>query len=228
LVAFVLVAVFVHPPEAPAPEDKRGVLAGVRFNLGDRLLRVWTPAFTLLDVCWTLFFACLPVLVVSRYHANPHVLGYLFGALGGGALVGAFVALRVVRRYEPLTMTATCFLCQMASMWGVLAPAPWVVAAAAIACGGFFMSLVNSPMQALVMLRIPRELRTQTLAVSAVLVCTAAPIGLVIAGWSLAHFETRSVLGCVLALQSVAVVSIVATALAERSALRTAAVDSPA
>jgi predicted MFS family arabinose efflux permease len=228
LAAFVLVLVFVHPPEVPAPADKRGVLAGVKFILGDRLLRVWQPAFTVLDVCWTLFFASLPVLVVSRYHANPHVLGWLFGGLGGGALIGALVALRLVRRLDPLTMTAVCFVCQMTAIWGVVIPAPWPVAVAAIACGGFFMSLVNAPMQALVMLRIPRELRPQTLAVSAVLVCIAAPIGLVAAGWALAHFETRSVIATVLGVQTVAVVAIVFGALVERSQLRVAPVDSPA
>jgi predicted MFS family arabinose efflux permease len=219
--SFVLVALFVHPPEAPAPGDNRGALAGARFILGDRLLRIWTPAFTLLDVCWTLFFAALPVLVVTRYDADPQVLGWLFGALGGGALVGAFAALRVVRRVEPLILTAVAFLFQMASMWGVLAPAPWGVAVCAIACGGFFMSLVNSPMQALVMLRIPRDLRPQALAVSAVLVCIAAPIGLLVAGWALARFETRSVIAVVLGLQSTAVLAIVFAALTERSTLRT-------
>ena len=60
-------------------------------------------------------------------------------------------------------------------MWGVVVPGPWLLAAAAIACGGFFMSLVNAPMQAFVMLRIPRDLRTQALAFSAVLNCVAAP-----------------------------------------------------
>ena len=88
LVSFLLLLVFVHPPEVPAQEDERGVLAGVRFLFSDRLLRVWMPALTLLDVCWTLFFASLPVLVVTKYGADPHILGWLFGALGGGALVG--------------------------------------------------------------------------------------------------------------------------------------------
>ena len=105
-----------------------------------------SPSFTLLDVCWMVFFATLPVLVVQRStRRNPHVLGWLFGALGGGALVGALVALRVVRRFEPLALTAGAFLCQMASMWGVVVPGPWVIAAVAIACAGFFMSLVNAP-----------------------------------------------------------------------------------
>ena len=112
------------------------MLAGVRFLFSDRLLRVWTPALTLLDVCWTLFFASLPVLVVTKYGANPHILGWLFGALGGGALVGALVALRIVRRIDPLALTAVAFLCQMAAMWGVAVPAPWGVPLVAHGVGG--------------------------------------------------------------------------------------------
>ena len=226
LVSFVLVWLFVHPPEVAAPEDSRGALDGARFILRDRLLRIWQPAFTLLDVCWMVFFATLPVLVVTRYGADPHVLGWLFGALGAGAIVGALVALRIVRRFEPLALTAGAFLCQMASMWGVVVPGPWLLAAAAIACGGFFMSLVNAPMQAFVMLRIPRDLRTQALAFSAVLNCVAAPVGLLLAGWALSQFSTRAVIAAVLAVQSVAVVTIVGSALVERSALQGGLVDS--
>jgi MFS family permease len=228
VVSFALVLAFVHPPEVEVPEDERGLLAGVRFIFGDRLLRIWTPSFTLLDIAWTLVFASLPVLVVTKYGADPRVLGVLFGALGGGALVGALLALRLVRRLEPLAMTAGAFACQMASMWLVALPAPWVVAAAGMASAGFFMSLVNSPMQAFVMLRIPRHLRPQTLAAGGVFQSIGAPVGLVLAGWALGRFDTRSVLTVVLALQTVAVLSIVGTALIERQALTTAPVDTPA
>jgi predicted MFS family arabinose efflux permease len=228
VLSFALVAAFVHPPEVEVPEDNRGVLAGVRFLFSDRLLRVWTPAMTLLDTAWTLIFASLPVLVVSAYDANPRILGWLFGALGGGALVGAFVALRLVRRVEPLTMTAAMFLCQMTSMWLLAVPAPWVVAVSGMAGAGFFMSLVNSPMQALKMLRIPRQLRPQALAANGVMQSLASPAGLVIAGWALARFETRAVLSVVLAAQTIAVLTIVAAALAERSTLRADAAASEA
>jgi MFS family permease len=180
------------------------------------------------DICWTAFFACLPVLVVSRYDSNPHIVGWLFGALGGGALAGAFVALRVVRRVEPLKMTASCFLCQIASLWAVAAPAPWTVAVAGMAASGFFMSLVNSPLQALIMLRVPRELRTRTMAVSAVGTFALAPLALIGVGWALTHFSTRAVVSVVLAVQTTAIVAVVGGALAERSSLQAATVDSPA
>jgi predicted MFS family arabinose efflux permease len=228
VVSFALVAAFVHPPEVPAPADTGGVFAGVRFLLRDKLLRIWTPSFTLLDICWQLIFASLPVLVVTQYHANPRILGWLFGALGGGALVGAFASMRVVRRIEPLALSAVAFIFQMASLWTLAIPAPWYVALAGMASAGFFMSLVNAPMQALVMLRIPREIRTQGIAAFGVFNCIGAPIGLLLAGSALARYDTHSVLTVVLALQTIAIVAFVASALAERSALRSAAVDSPA
>ncbi len=228
VVSFALVAVFVHPPEVPAPADTSGVFAGVRFLLRDKLLRIWTPSFTLLDICWQLIFASLPVLVVTQYHANPRILGWLFGALGGGALVGAFASMRVVRRVEPLALSAVAFVFQMGSLWTLAIPAPWYVALAGMASAGFFMSLVNAPMQALVMLRIPRDIRTQGIAAFGVFNCIGAPIGLLLAGSALARYDTHSVLTVVLALQTIAIVAFVASALAERSALRSAAVDSTA
>src|SRR4051812_38213784 len=173
ILSFALVAAFVQPPEVQGDQDKRGVLAGIRFLFTDKLLRFWTPAFTVLDTAWTLIFASLPVLVLTAYDANPRILGWLFGALGGGALVGAFVAMRLVRHIDPLAMTAGAFLCQMTSMWLVAVPAPWEVPLAGMAAAGFFMSIVNAPMQALTMLRIPRPLRAQALAASGVLQSTA-------------------------------------------------------
>jgi predicted MFS family arabinose efflux permease len=220
LVSFALVAVFVHPPEVPAPEDTHGVLAGVRFLLGDKLLRVWTPAFTVVDVCWTLLFASLPVLVVTHYQADPHILGWLFGALGGGALVGAFVSMGTVRRWDALALGSTAFCLQVSSLWLLAVPGSWLVPLCGMAAAGFFMSNVNAPIQTLVMLRIPRHLRTQGVAAFGVFQCIGSPIGLLLAGWALGRFDTRSVLAVVLTLDTVAVATFVAAAVAERAALR--------
>jgi predicted MFS family arabinose efflux permease len=220
LVSFALVFVFVHPPEVPAPEDAHGVLAGVRFMFADKLLRIWTPAFTVVDICWMLLFASLPVLVVTQYDANPRILGWLFGALGGGALVGAFVSMVAVRRFDALALGSTAFALQMASLWLLAVPGSWLVPFCGMAAAGFFMSNVNAPIQTLTMLRIPRDLRTQSLAVFGVFQCIGAPIGLLLAGWALGSFDTRSVLAVVLVLDTAAVVTFVAAALVERSTLR--------
>ena len=226
--AFVLVAMFVHIGPVEAPEQPHGVLVGARFMLRDRLLRIWQPSFTLLDSCWTVFFACLPVLVVTQYHADPHIVGVLIGAFGVGALVGAFTALFVVNRFEPLALGSVAFVLQMTCLWGTVIPGSWWVPAGAIAASSFFVSLVNSPFHALVTLRIPRDIRTQAMAMFSVMQGIGSPVGLVIGGWALGHFATRHVLVGVLALQTVAIAAIVLAAQTERSVLRAATVDSPA
>ena len=136
----------------------------------------------------------------------------------------------LVRRFESLMLGAVAFSFQMASLWILVVPARWEVPFCAMALAGFFMSNVNAPVQALVMLRIPRELRTQGIAVFGVFQCIGSPIGLLLAGYALAHYDTRSVFAVVLAVNSVSIMTIVVSALAERTALRTAtsSVDSAA
>ena len=229
LASFLLVAAFVRLPEVTTEGVPTGVLDGVRFVARDKLLRLWTPAFTVIDICWMLLFASLPVLVVSSYHANPRILGWLFGALGGGSLVGALVSMVVVRKVEALTLGAAAFALEMASLWILAIPAPWPVALTGMALAGFFTSLVNTPVHALITLRIPREIRTQALASFGVFQCIGSPIGLVLAGWALAHYDTHGVLAVVLLVDTVAAATFVTAALVERSSLRAALlVDSAA
>jgi predicted MFS family arabinose efflux permease len=197
----------------------------VRFLLRDKLLRIWTPSFTVIDISWQLLFASLPVLVVAQYDADPRILGWLFGALGGGAVVGALVSMRTVRRFEPLALSSGAFFCQMLSLWAIAIPAPWEVPVAAMAAAGFFMSNVNAPMQALVMLRIPRELRTQGVAAFGVFQCIGSPIGLILAGIALSRYDAHAVVAVVLVLNSIAILTFITSALAERSSLRAAPVN---
>ena len=228
LASFLLVATFVRLPNVATEGAPSGVLDGVRFMARDKLLRLWTPAFTVIDICWMLLFASLPVLVVSSFHANIRILGWLFGAMGGGSLVGAFVSMFVVRKVEALTLGAAAFTLEMASLWILAVPAPWEIAFTGMALAGFFTSLVNTPVHALITLRIPREIRTQALASFGVFQCIGSPIGLVLAGWALARYDTHSVLAVVLAVDTVAAATFVAAALVERSSLRAALIDSPA
>jgi len=226
LVSFLLVGAFVRPPEVTTEGPPTRVLDGVRFMLRDKLLRVWTPAFTLIDICWQLLFASLPVLVVTHYHASPRILGVLFGAFGFGALAGAFASLPAVRHIEALTLGAGAFCFEMVSLWILAIPGVWEVPFAGLAFAGFFTSVVNAPTLTLVTLRIPRELRTHALSSFAVFQCIGSPIGLVLAGAALTHYDARAVLAVVLALQTVGAAAFVTAALVERTSLR-ASLDSP-
>jgi hypothetical protein len=141
--------------------------------------------------------------------------------------VGALVAMRLVRRFDPLALGGVGLACQMSSLWLLAVPGPWTVPLLGMACAGFFMSIVNTPTQALTMLRIPVELRTQAFAAFGVLQCVGAPVGLFLAGAALGRYDTHAVLAVVLGVDTLAVAAFVGSAFAERSVLR-AAVDSPA
>jgi MFS family permease len=166
------------------------------------------------------------VLVVTQYGASSRTLGLLFGGFGAGALLGAFASMPLVRRFDGLTLGAGAFCLEMASLWILAIPAPWEVAAAGMGLAGFFASIVNSPIHALITLRIPRGIRTQALASFGVFQCIGAPIGLIVAGAALARYDTRSVLVVVLALFTAASAAFVLAALAERSSLRASALES--
>jgi len=234
LVSFLLVAAFVRvrgavAADAEAGRDVNGALAGIRYVLRDRLLRAWTTAFLLVEIGWVSLFATLPVLVVRHYDADPKVLGWIVGALGAGALVGAGVAYRIVERYDPLTLASTAFACQMAAVWLLAVPAPWQLPFAALFVGGFFVSIVNSPTMALFTLRTPRSLRTQVISVFGTLLGLGAPLGLVVVGFALGRVDPRVVLVVVLALQTAGIALFIGAALTERASLRAAAaVDSAA
>jgi predicted MFS family arabinose efflux permease len=204
------------------------LLAGVKFIAHDRLLRVWTVAFITLEIGWISLQTSLPVLVVRHYHANPHDLGFIFAAFGVGAVVGAAVAYRLVVRMDALTMVAGAFTCQVVAMWGLILPGPWFVPATTYAVAGFFVSLVNTPSTALKMRRIPRKLRPQVLSVSGTGTSIGAPATLVAIGWALSRFDPRHVMTIVLCWQTASIAVIVASAIAERSWVRAASVDSPA
>src|SRR5215218_5704076 len=187
-------------------------------------LRVWMTSFLLVEIGWTSLFATMPVLVVRHYDADPKVLGWIVGALGAGALVGAGVAYKIVARHDPLTLSSTAFACQMGALWLLAIPAPWQLPLVALLVGGFFVSIVNSPTMALLTLRTPRALRTQVMSVFGTLLGIAAPVGLVIVGFALARVDPRAVLVVILALQTVGITLFVGGALTERASLRAAAV----
>jgi predicted MFS family arabinose efflux permease len=220
LLSFALVGLFVHVPSRPvALSHHEGVRGALRFIGSDRLLRAWAPAITALGACQSLFFICLPVLVVARYAADPHVLGFLFGGFGVGSLAGALLALRVADRLDPLVTTATCLVAEVLVLWVLVGSVSWPVAVASLAASGLFTSLVNAPMYAFLILRIPPQLRTQTYAVLGVCNEVATPLALFAGGWALAHYEAHVVIAALLALELAAVTLIAATALRERAGI---------
>jgi len=67
-IGFLLVALFIRVDGVkPDTDESRGLAAGIRFLLGDRLLRPWSIAVALGDTAWIAFFVAVPYLVLTRF-----------------------------------------------------------------------------------------------------------------------------------------------------------------
>jgi MFS family permease len=108
VVSFTVLLLFV-PRRAPiAPtDDSRGVLAGIRFLLRDRVLRVLGGTALIANGMGTMLAAALPVLAYEEFDGSSRVAGAFFAAFGIGAVVGSIVAVKLVGRFEPLRLGAT-------------------------------------------------------------------------------------------------------------------------
>ena len=85
-------------------DESRGLTAGARFLLNDRLLRWWAGAVIVGDVCWLAFFVVMPYLVLTRFGDEPQILGWILGGFGIGAVVGSVVIFRFGRRVDGLLL----------------------------------------------------------------------------------------------------------------------------
>ena len=195
-VSVVLVAVFVPSRTRAVTEQERtSVRAGLRFLRGDRLLRVWWPAFAFGDAAWTAFFASVPVLVIARFGDHPAIAGWLVASFGVGAVVGNLISYRfLIRRVEGLSVIAVCVMGQALPLWLLPLPLPAWALSGAIVASGVANGLVNPPIHSISTLRIPAALRPTVMTTVMVLWALINPLGLFAAGPVLDAFGTTPVL----------------------------------
>jgi MFS family permease len=204
-VAFVLVALFVHPHEAPAPADEdpgfQGMLAGVRYLRSDPLLGLWTIALMAGDAAWNVIFVGTPVLVVAHYGSSPELAGLMFGAFGAGAVLGNALAYRLFAAGIPPRMLAGGVLVQAIPVWALAMPVPAAALLAALAVSGIGNGIVNPTIHSMITLRPPPAVRAKVLSASFTASAIGAPLALVIAGPAFARFDSRAVMAAAAALQ---------------------------
>ena len=213
VIAVGLVAAFI-PYSRPVQqeEEHRNLRAGFRFIAGDRLLRVWWPAFAFGDAAWTAFFVAVPVLVLSRFGHHPAIVGWLIASFGVGALVGNAVSFRfLARRFEGLAVIAAFALGQAAPLWLLWLPLPAAALSALIFASGIANGLVNPSLHAITTLRVPPPLRPNVFATSMVGWALVNPLGLFVTGPVLDAFGTTPVLIGFAAVQT-AMMAVVASA----------------
>jgi MFS family permease len=183
VVSFLLLALLVpRTRRADAPVAQHGVLAGVKFLLGDRLLGPLSGTVLLLNFLAAGLSASLPYYAYDSFGGDSKVAGLFFTAIGAGALVGSVCAVVVVRRLAPLRLAAGAIVALTLPLWLLPLELPAWGVMAVLFVAMLFTPLVNGPVIGVITARTPPELRPKMMTALISLSTLAAPLGFLAAG----------------------------------------------
>ena len=160
-VSFVASALFVlgirkrePAPERPVAADGRHpslrseVAAGLRYVLGHPHLRAIAASTGTSNLATNTAFATLPIFLYRELALDPAVVGVIFGVGNAGALLAAFTASRIARRFGVGPTIVGSIAIGFPSLLLVpLAPTTppwlWIALAVSVALGGFSAVVYN-------------------------------------------------------------------------------------
>jgi MFS family permease len=193
LCSFALLSLLVTArPPRPQSDDGKGVLAGIRFLLRDRLLRVLGFSALVTNGLGQMLSAGLTVLAYEEFDSSK-VAGAFFAAFGIGAVLGSIVAVKIVARYDPLRLGATAFVALTLPVFALSLDLPVPAVMVALAASSFFGPLVNAPLIGVITVRTPEALRAKVMTSVLTMAQLAGPLGLVVAGPLLESWGPRPV-----------------------------------
>ncbi len=218
LLSFALLLVFVpHRPPLPQTDEGKGLLAGIRFVLRDRMLRVLCFTSLLANGFGQMLVAGLTVLAFEEY-SSSRVAGVFFAAFGAGAVLGSLVAVRLVGRYDPLRLGATAFVALTLPVFALAIELPVPAIVVALALSSFFGPLVNAPLIGVITMRTPEAVRAKVMTGVITLAVLAGPAGMLIAGPLLESWGARPIFLLVAVGQLLAVIPFAVVAFGSREA----------
>jgi predicted MFS family arabinose efflux permease len=192
--SFLVIATFVRAGKPVAPdESSRGVFAGLRYVLRDRVLRPMLAAAAVINFVAQALFGAIPVLVLRRYDADPKILGFCFAAFGGGALLGSLVAAQVVRKVPLLKLAGLAILGMALPLWFLAIAMPWPAVILVLGAFGFCAPLVNAPVLAILTTRPPTALRPKVMTAVMTISVIIGPLGFLAVGQSLQYVGITTV-----------------------------------
>ena len=218
LLSFALLLVFVpHRPPLPQTDEGKGLLAGIRFVLRDRMLRVLCFTSLLANGFGQMLVAGLTVLAYEEY-SSSRVAGVFFAAFGAGAVLGSLVAVRLVGRYDPLRLGATAFVALTLPVFALAIELPVPAVVVALALSSFFGPLVNAPLIGVITMRTPEAVRAKVMTAVITLAVLAGPAGMLITGPFLETWGARPIFLLVAVGQLLAVIPFAVVAFGSREA----------
>jgi MFS family permease len=194
LASFTLLATFVprRPPLAPTQESG-GLLAGLRYILRDALLGPMMITVVVGNMVYQALFASLPVLAYQEFGRRPWIAGVFIGASGAGALVGSVVAMKVIRRFEPLKLASVAIVADTLPLFLLALPLPWWGIVVALFAGAVGQPLVNAPLLGILTTKPPEAIRPKVMTAVLTFATVAGPVGLLAVGPLLQAYGPRTV-----------------------------------
>jgi predicted MFS family arabinose efflux permease len=187
-VSFVVILVFVRAGKRVAADDSsRGLFAGLRYVLRDRLLGPMMAAASFINFTAQGLIAMLPVLAVRRFDADPKIVGFFVAAFGAGALIGSLVAARAVRKVPLLKLAGLSIVGMALPLWPLALDLHWAIVVVLLALFGFFAPLVNAPVLAIITVRPPESLRPKVVTAVMTISALIGPLGFLAVGQALQH-----------------------------------------
>jgi predicted MFS family arabinose efflux permease len=186
--SFVVILVFVRAGKRVAgDESSRGLFAGLRYVLHDRLLGPLMAAAAFINFVAQGLIAMLPVLAVRRFDADPKIVGFFFAAFGAGALAGSLVVSQIVRKVPLLKLAGAGILGMAVPLWLLAVDMPWPAVLVVLAAFGFCAPLVNAPLLAILTLRPPEALRPKVITAVMTISVVIGPLGFLAVGQALQY-----------------------------------------
>jgi MFS family permease len=167
----------------------KGVLAGIRFLAHDPLLGPLLLAACLVNMLAQALVVGMQSLVYFHYDANAHVLGFLFGSFGVGALAGGLIAQQVAPKADLLKLAAVAMLGMPLPLWLLAVAMPWGAALVVVGAFAFFAPLVNAPILGILTVRTPAALRPKVMSAVMTVALLAGPLGYLLAGQAISRIS---------------------------------------
>jgi len=188
VVSFLVVATIVRAGRrVAATEQSRGLLAGLRFLAHDSLLGPIMLAACAINLVAQGIIVGVQGLAYFRYDADAHVVGWLFGSFGVGALAGAVVAQQLAKSVDLLKMAAIAVVAMPLPIFLLAVSLPYGAAMVVVGSFAFFTPLVNAPIIGVLTVRTPEALRPKVMTAVMTVATMAGPFGFIAAGYALRH-----------------------------------------
>jgi MFS family permease len=187
-ISFVVILVFVRAGKRVAADDSsRGLFAGLRYVLRDRILGPMMAAAAFINFTAQGLITMLPVLAVRRFDADPKIAGFFIAAFGAGALIGSLVAAQIVRKVPLLKLAGLSIVGMALPLWPLAFDLHWAIVVVLLAVFGFFAPLVNAPVLAIITVRPPASLRPKVVTAVMTISALIGPLGFLAVGQALQH-----------------------------------------